>query len=59
MESGLVFGIVVGVVLAFLAYKGYQMNRKGNTVPPTDPKKSGGGYSGGTDLGELPKDVIK
>jgi len=52
------FGILVGVVLAFIFYKWKEMNKK---VDSNTNSNSGGGYTGVNDgvAGELPKDNIK
>lgn len=53
------FGVLVGVVLAFIFYKWKQMNKK--TDGQTKSNSTGGGYTGVNDgvAGELPKDNIK
>jgi hypothetical protein len=59
METDFLFGILTGLVLAFLGYKGYVMTRPKQPAAPIDPKKSGGGYTSDSGIGELPKDRIK
>jgi hypothetical protein len=54
------FGILVGVVLAFIGYKWVTMNKKNNNNTNSN-SVGGGGYTGVNDgvAGELPKDNIK
>ncbi len=59
MEAGLIFGIVTGLVIAFLIYKAIELNKTKKPAAPADPKKSGGGYTSDNGLGELPKTGIK
>ncbi len=54
----LLFGIVTGIVLSFIAYKAYQMNKESKSAG-TKPTSTGGGYTSGGEFGELPKDNIK
>lgn len=61
MEDALIFGIVVGVVLAFIFFKWKSMNKKSETNINDTNVGGGGGYTGVNDnvAGELPKDRIE